>query len=82
MREAFDAMDSGDQTAIISVLDLGRHEAQGGTQFGGGATGSNNTGTWTAEENKAFEDGLHEFGRDWKKISTLVKTRNLTQIRR
>jgi hypothetical protein len=32
-------------------------------------------GRWTLAEKQGFVDGLNTFGRDWRKISQLVKTR-------
>jgi SHAQKYF class myb-like DNA-binding protein len=40
-----------------------------------------NTGRWTDEEQAAFIAGLRKYGKNWKKISQMVKTRSLTQIR-
>lgn len=39
------------------------------------------SGRWTAKEQSLFLDGLSLFGRNWKKISSLVKTRSPTQVR-
>jgi SHAQKYF class myb-like DNA-binding protein len=39
------------------------------------------SGRWTEEEQSAFIEGLGKYGKNWKKISQLVKTRSLTQIR-
>lgn len=38
-------------------------------------------GRWTAEEHDLFEKGLQLYGRDWRKIGTLIPTRNIVQIR-
>lgn len=38
-------------------------------------------GRWTHEEHMLFLDGLRLYGKAWKKISKLVKTRSLVQIR-
>ena len=40
-----------------------------------------NVGSWTEEEKAAFLEGLAKCGKNWKKIFTYVKTRDLTQIR-
>lgn len=38
-------------------------------------------GRWTTEEHKQFLEGLRIYGKEWKKVSRLVKTRTLVQIR-
>ena len=38
-------------------------------------------GRWTEEEQGAFIQGLKSYGRNWKRVQGLVKTRTLTQIR-
>ena len=38
-------------------------------------------GKWTPEENAAFETGLSEWGRDWKRIQKTLPARTITQIR-
>jgi SHAQKYF class myb-like DNA-binding protein len=38
-------------------------------------------GRWTKKEHELFLEGLKLYGRSWKKISTLVVTRTLVQIR-
>ncbi|EEY59886.1 uncharacterized protein PITG_13032 [Phytophthora infestans T30-4] len=38
-------------------------------------------GRWTKREHELFLEGLQRFGRSWKKISSLVHTRTLVQIR-
>jgi SHAQKYF class myb-like DNA-binding protein len=39
------------------------------------------TGRWTEEECAMFERGLELYGKDWKQIQQLVRTRELTQVR-
>ena len=46
------------------------------------ASGMKNTGNWTEAEKNAFMEGLQKHGKHWKKISMLIKTRSLHQIRR
>mmetsp|Transcript_14208 Transcript_14208/g.20998 ORF Transcript_14208/g.20998 Transcript_14208/m.20998 type:complete len:337 (-) Transcript_14208:105-1115(-) len=43
--------------------------------------GPGNTGRWSSEEHRLFLEGLKLYGRNWKEISGLVKTRNHVQIR-
>jgi SHAQKYF class myb-like DNA-binding protein len=43
--------------------------------------GTKRIGTWTDEEKDAFVTGLNTYGRNWKDVRMLVKTRTLTQIR-
>ena len=38
-------------------------------------------GRWSKKEHKLFIEGLHLYSRDWKKISTHIKTRNSSQVR-
>jgi SHAQKYF class myb-like DNA-binding protein len=38
-------------------------------------------GRWTDQEQAAFITGLKKFGRSWKDVQGLIKTRTLTQIR-
>mmetsp|Transcript_28529 Transcript_28529/g.40639 ORF Transcript_28529/g.40639 Transcript_28529/m.40639 type:complete len:416 (+) Transcript_28529:229-1476(+) len=39
------------------------------------------TGRWTKEEHLTFIKGLEMYGKGWKKIASLVKTRTVVQIR-
>jgi SHAQKYF class myb-like DNA-binding protein len=36
---------------------------------------------WSAEEHKLFLEGIMLYGKDWKKMQPLIKTRSLVQIR-
>jgi len=38
-------------------------------------------GRWTNEEHDLFLQGLRAYGKDWKRIANLVKTRTVVQIR-
>ena len=38
-------------------------------------------GRWTNQEQGAFIVGLKRYGRNWKRVQRLIKTRTLTQIR-
>ena len=38
-------------------------------------------GRWTAEEHENFLIGLSKYGREWKKIQSLISTRTPAQIR-
>ena len=40
-----------------------------------------NVGSWKSEEHKKFLEGIEIYGRDWKKVSTHVKTRSTAQCR-
>mmetsp|Transcript_9353 Transcript_9353/g.11210 ORF Transcript_9353/g.11210 Transcript_9353/m.11210 type:complete len:215 (+) Transcript_9353:454-1098(+) len=40
-----------------------------------------NTGRWTREEHNMFLHGLETYGKEWKKIADLIKTRSVVQIR-
>ena len=39
------------------------------------------TGRWTREEHHLFVKGLEMYGKGWKKIASLIKTRTVVQIR-
>ena len=39
------------------------------------------TGRWTSEEHRLFLEGIMIYGKNWKKIQPLIKTRTLIQIR-
>ena len=38
-------------------------------------------GRWTRAEHRKFLEGLKLYGRNWKKISEIIKTRTSTQVR-
>jgi len=44
-------------------------------------TSNINTGRWTREEHNMFLHGLETYGKEWKKIADLIKTRSVVQIR-
>ncbi len=39
------------------------------------------SGRWTREEHQLFVKGLELYGKGWKKIASLIKTRTVVQIR-
>jgi SHAQKYF class myb-like DNA-binding protein len=39
------------------------------------------SGRWTAEEHRLFLEGVMLYGKEWKKMQPLIKTRSLVQIR-
>jgi SHAQKYF class myb-like DNA-binding protein len=39
------------------------------------------TGRWTRDEHHTFVKGLEMYGKGWKKIASLIKTRTVVQIR-
>lgn len=39
------------------------------------------SGRWTKEEHTQFLDGIKSYGRDWKKVATVVATRSVQQCR-
>ena len=39
------------------------------------------SGRWTDEEHRLFLEGVMLYGKDWKKMQPLIKTRSLVQIR-
>jgi SHAQKYF class myb-like DNA-binding protein len=36
---------------------------------------------WTVDEHRLFLEGIMLYGKDWKKMQPLIKTRSLVQIR-
>jgi len=46
-----------------------------------GEVAESNTGRWTKAEHELFLRGLTEFGKDWKQIGSLIRTRTVVQIR-
>jgi SHAQKYF class myb-like DNA-binding protein len=61
-----------------SQLDLTLH---GMDVHGGFGLSGVNEGRWTDEEHTAFLDGVARYGRSWKDIAILVRTRTTEQIR-
>lgn len=47
----------------------------------GGDSPSDNTGRWTSEEHEAFVSAYQMYGKDWKKVAAVVKTRSIIQTR-
>mmetsp|Transcript_21908 Transcript_21908/g.31922 ORF Transcript_21908/g.31922 Transcript_21908/m.31922 type:complete len:259 (+) Transcript_21908:71-847(+) len=43
--------------------------------------GEETTGRWTPDEHRLFLEGIMLYGKDWKKMQPLIKTRSLVQIR-
>ncbi|GFH47121.1 hypothetical protein CTEN210_03596 [Chaetoceros tenuissimus] len=43
---------------------------------------SESKGPWTYSEHYAFLDGLYTYGKDWKQIAALVKSRNVEEVQR
>eukprot|EP00937_MAST-01D_sp_MAST-1D-sp2_P006367 g6367.t1 len=62
-------------------------EQGGGAEFNSAtdsavvASATQSLGRWSAQERSAFEEGLRLYGRDWKRVSGVIRTRSLTQIR-
>eukprot|EP00948_MAST-09A_sp_MAST-9A-sp1_P002766 g2766.t1 len=46
-----------------------------------GKSGTPSSGRWTNEEHQIFLEGLQKFGKEWKKISEMIKTRTVVQTR-
>jgi len=44
-------------------------------------SGQENTGRWSHEEHEKFLAGLQLYGREWRKVAALVKTRTVMQTR-
>lgn len=68
----------------MSVVE--RREATGDSDDDGDtvphiAQGTEATGRWSNEEHDLFIRGLELYGKGWKKIANLIKTRTVVQIR-
>ena len=46
-----------------------------------GKEGEETKGRWTPEEHRLFLEGVMLYGKDWKKMQALIRTRSLVQIR-
>jgi SHAQKYF class myb-like DNA-binding protein len=44
-------------------------------------TGQEHTGRWTKEEHELFLRALERYGKEWKKVAAMVKTRTVVQTR-
>jgi SHAQKYF class myb-like DNA-binding protein len=40
-----------------------------------------NTGRWTRQEHEIFQEALKKYGKEWKNIANMVKTRTIIQVR-
>ena len=62
--------------------DLGHDDDEGNDDETYENDGSReSTGRWTREEHHTFIRGLEMYGKGWKKIASLIKTRTVVQIR-
>ena len=52
-----------------------------GSKIDGSMSGEETTGRWTPDEHRLFLEGIMLYGKDWKKMQPLIKTRTLVQIR-
>ena len=43
--------------------------------------GNGNAGRWTSSEHQLFIDGFHKYGKDWRKLGTIITSRTVLQIR-
>lgn len=44
-------------------------------------SGSESTGRWTKKEHELFKEALNKYGKEWKKVASMVKTRTIVQTR-
>ncbi|GBG32437.1 Myb family DNA-binding protein, SHAQKYF family [Hondaea fermentalgiana] len=65
--------------AVPGIM-MGTSNAPGFTQTKKLPTGEN-TGRWTKEEHTKFLEGLKLHGKEWKKISNMIDSRTVVQIR-
>lgn len=73
-------------TIPSSTADVDTESTEGSESPGRGSPSKSErsksqTGRWTHEEHMLFLQGLELHGREWKKISKMIKTRTLVQIR-
>ena len=63
-----------------NIFDRGGFDMDGFEDFADSSV-QESTGRWTREEHLAFVKGLELYGKGWKKIASLIKTRTVVQIR-
>jgi len=66
------------QTAEVKVK---RNDRKQRKSQGIGMGVPENTGRWTKEEHNIFLEGLQLYGKEWKKLAGMIKTRTVVQIR-
>eukprot|EP00981_Chlorochromonas_danica_P001222 scaffold268_cov210-Ochromonas_danica.AAC.17 len=56
-------------------------EEDGDNELALGAQGAESTGRWTRQEHELFLEALKKYGKEWKKVASMVKTRTVVQTR-
>lgn len=72
-----------------SFDDMGDDMGVGNSEDGDGdvpdsalcPSGSEATGRWTKKEHQLFTEALNKYGKEWKKVAAMVKTRTVVQTR-
>lgn len=67
-------------TLVVPGIMMGTSNPSGSTQTKKLPTGEN-TGRWTKDEHGKFLEGLRIYGKEWKKISNMIESRTVVQIR-
>ncbi|KAE9356920.1 hypothetical protein PF008_g3397 [Phytophthora fragariae] len=68
-------------SVVTFPLSVTRKTVEMKTVTGDDVPNGTQVGRWTKREHELFLEGLQRFGKSWKKISSLVHTRTLVQIR-
>lgn len=75
-------MERSDSLLSVDKMAENDFDDDDNDQFANGKDGKDGTvGRWTREEHQLFVQGLESFGKAWKKIANLIKTRTVVQIR-
>eukprot|EP01031_Cornospumella_fuschlensis_P032784 gene32784-39637_t len=59
----------------------GEEGMEEGGAGGGRGSGGESTGRWTRHEHELFLEALKKYGKEWKKVASMVKTRTVVQTR-
>lgn len=73
--------DGTEETILVPNNPVFARRRLASRKAGSRAPGEESAGRWTPEEQKLFLDGLMMYGKDWKRMAPLIKTRSLVQIR-
>jgi SHAQKYF class myb-like DNA-binding protein len=73
--------DGSEETILVPNNPVFARRRLASRKAGSRAPGEESAGRWTPEEQKLFLDGLMMYGKDWKRMAPLIKTRSLVQIR-
>ena len=75
-------MDDGDDFELDKKVDLDSNDEEEDDEGEDGNNLSNeSTGRWKKEEHALFLEALEKYGKEWKKVASMVKTRTVVQTR-